>query len=127
MFKSFRKKSAQNTVEYALLISLVVAAVVSMQVYTERTIQARVRDASQQFVDRTWQLGSSTQVEPYYLASDYDTLRDETTEQVQGVNTFNTFEDSQRTRAEGGFQASRYCDGTDEDRGYPCVELMGGP
>ena len=127
MFKKLSKSRAQNTAEFSLLISLVIAAVVSMQVYAQRTIQARIRDASQQLVDRTWQLGSSTQVEPYYLASSYDTLRDDTTEQVQGSNFFNTYEDSQRTRDAGGFQASRYCDGTDEDRGYPCVELMGGP
>jgi Flp pilus assembly pilin Flp len=109
MFKKLMKnKKAQQTAEYALLISLVVAAIIAMQTYAQRTIQARIRDASTHLTSETSELGSTAQYEPYYLETSYDTLRDETTEQVQGTNQFDTLENSVRTRATGGFQSSSY-------------------
>lgn len=117
MFKKLIKnKKAQQTAEYALLISLVVAAIIAMQTYAQRTIQARVRDASVYLTSSTNTLGSTKQYEPYYLETSYETLRDETTEQVQlkgsradgSDATFNTLEDSKRTRQGGGFQSSVY-------------------
>ena len=109
MFKKLMKnKKAQQTAEYALLISLVVAAIIAMQTYAQRTIQARIRDAAVHLVDRTNALGTTAQYEPYYLETSYDTVRDELTEQVQGNGVFNTVEDSTRTRAAQGFQSSDY-------------------
>jgi uncharacterized protein (UPF0333 family) len=117
MFKKLMKnKKAQQTAEYALLISLVVAAIIAMQTYAQRTIQARIRDASAHLTAKTNALGTTAQYEPYYLETSYDTLRDETTEQVQTKGTssdgadatFNTLEDSIRTRGAKGFQSSAY-------------------
>jgi uncharacterized protein (UPF0333 family) len=109
MFKKLMKnKKAQQTAEYALLISLVVAAIIAMQTYAQRTIQARIRDASAHLTTATNKLGGTDQYEPYYLTTSYQTVRDETTEQIQGNATFNTFEDSTRTRGQGGFQSSDY-------------------
>ena len=111
MFRKLMKnKKAQQTAEYALLISLVVAAIIAMQTYAQRTIQARIRDASAALTAKTSDLGTTVQYEPYYLETSYDTLRDDTTEQVQdnSVGGFSTFEDSVRTRASGGFQSSAY-------------------
>ena len=109
MFKKLMKnKKAQQTAEYALLISLVVAAIIAMQTYAQRTIQARIRDASVHLTKVTNKLGTTAQYEPYYLTTSYDTLRDELTEQVQGNGVFNTVEDSKRTRAKAGFQSSAY-------------------
>ncbi len=48
-----RSKKAQSTAEYAIVIGLVIAAVVGMQVYVKRGIQAKVRDASDQKIDIT--------------------------------------------------------------------------
>jgi uncharacterized protein (UPF0333 family) len=85
MFKRLIKnKKAQQTAEYALLISLVVAAVIAMQTYAQRTIQARIRDASQYMAAQTGSLGSTNQYEPYYLETDYDVQRDDSTIEVQG-------------------------------------------
>jgi Flp pilus assembly pilin Flp len=85
MFKRLIKnKKAQQTAEYALLISLVVAAVIAMQTYAQRTIQARIRDASQYMAEKTGSLGSTNQYEPYYLETDYDVQRDDSTIEVQG-------------------------------------------
>jgi Flp pilus assembly pilin Flp len=117
MFKKLMKnKKAQQTAEYALLISLVVAAIIAMQTYAQRTIQARIRDASAQLTKSTSALGNTAQYEPYYLETSYETFRNETTEQIQEGGTaadgsdasFKTTEDSVRTRAEGGFQVSAY-------------------
>jgi len=113
MFKKLMKnKKAQQTAEYALLISLVVAAIIAMQTYAQRTIQARIRDASQYLANSTSELGKTVQYEPYYLTTQYETVRDDTTEQVQTISggraVFNTLENSVRTRTAGGFQMSNY-------------------
>ena len=41
-----QKNKAQSTAEYAILIALVVAAVVGMQTYVKRGLQARTHDAT---------------------------------------------------------------------------------
>jgi Flp pilus assembly pilin Flp len=111
MFRKLMKnKKAQQTAEYALLISLVVAAIIAMQTYAQRTIQARIRDASSHLTQQTNALGTTAQYEPYYLTTGYETVNDQVTEQIQdnSVGGFQTFEDSVRTRVDGGFQESSY-------------------
>ena len=113
MFKKLMKnKKAQQTAEYALLISLVVAAIIAMQTYAQRTIQARIRDAAVHMTNGTAELrelGTTQQYEPYYLETSYETTRNETTEQLQDQDgVFNTTELSTRTRGGGGFQRSAY-------------------
>ena len=117
MFRKLMKnKKAQQTAEYALLISLVVAAIIAMQTYAQRTIQARIRDASSHLTDATNELGTTKQYEPYYLTTVYETFSNENTDQVQTKGTssdgsdatFNTVTDSHRTRVTGGFQQSSY-------------------
>lgn len=71
-------KKAQTTAEYAILIALVVGAVVAMQVYVRRGLQARVRDVVDD-VDVGGQYSSvpglnniftaGDQYEPYYNSS----------------------------------------------------------
>lgn len=41
-----RKRKFQSTVEYGILLSIVVAALVAMQVYVKRAIQAKHKDAA---------------------------------------------------------------------------------
>lgn len=107
MFKKFRtNKKAQNTAEYALLISLVVAAVIAMQTYAQRAIQARIRDASKYMSNETRQLGTSNQYEPYYLTSDYTVQRADETTELLGTNLVSMATNSTRTRKSGGFQQS---------------------
>lgn len=117
MFKKLLKtKKAQNTAEYALLISLVVAAVIAMQTYAQRTIQARIRDASTYLSTQTSALGSTNQYEPYYLETNYDIFRDDVTIDVQGQKSDGTGAKfrmdlaTNRTRTSGGFQSSAYTD-----------------
>lgn len=75
MMKLFRNKKAQNVAEYAILIALVVGAIIAIQTFAKRALQARVRDASQYMTDQT-NFGQFTgdtyntgQYEPYYLQS----------------------------------------------------------
>ena len=112
--KLLKNKKAQQTAEYALLISLVVAAVIAMQTYAQRTIQARIRDASSYLTTQTSALGRTNQYEPYYLETDYDVVTDNTKTEMQ-TNRAGTsgslirIEDaSSRTRGAAGFQQSEY-------------------
>jgi len=79
MFKMFNRilnKKGQNTAEYALLISLVVAAIIAMQTYAQRALQARIRDASIYMKNNTSVLGNTEQYEPYYLQTNYEVARE---------------------------------------------------
>lgn len=113
MFKKLLKnKKAQQTAEYALLISLVVAAVIAMQTYAQRALQGRIRDASLYLATQTSAFGSTNQYEPYYLESSYDVARDETTEESMlagGATSKDMI--SNRTRGTAGYQSSTYNEG----------------
>ncbi len=109
MFKKLIKnKKAQNTAEYAILISLVVAGIIAMQTYAQRALQARVRDASIYLANQTSSLGNTVQYEPYYLTTDYTVTRDETTTQILDLGVVSQQEDSTRIRGDTGFQESEY-------------------
>lgn len=72
MLRKLRMKiKGQSTAEYAILIALVVAAIIAMQKYAQRALQARVRDAAQYMVGQTNTIGNSYQYEPYYLTTNY--------------------------------------------------------
>jgi Flp pilus assembly pilin Flp len=99
MFKRlFKNKKAQNTAEYALLISLVVAAVIAMQTYAQRAIQARIRGASIYMANQTSALGNTTQYEAYYQSSDYDVDRESTETTTQNNTTMSVAMDESRSR-----------------------------
>ena len=116
-----KSKKAQNTAEYAILISLVVAGIVAMQTYAQRALQARVRDSSDVMtsivgnsdVHNAWTdvggtaLGATKQYEPYYLASNYETDRtDEEEKGTKGEEGFYLNAKSDRTRK--GKQVTTY-------------------
>jgi Flp pilus assembly pilin Flp len=106
--KLIKNKKAQNTAEYAILISLVVAGIIAMQTYAQRALQARVRDASIFLVNATGSIGNTTQYEPYYLQSQYAVTRNEAQIQLLDNVTTSQRTDSTRTRGTGGFQESTY-------------------
>jgi Flp pilus assembly pilin Flp len=66
MLRILRSKKAQSTAEYAILIGLVVAALIAMQTYVKRGLNAKMKDATDRFATTT-NLGSTNQYEPYYL------------------------------------------------------------
>ena len=110
MFRKLNKnRKGQNTAEYALLISLVVAAIIAMQTYAQRTLQARIRDAALYLVNGTSGFGNSTvQYEPYYLTSNYQVDRTSTETVRLDTNVTGMDQVSNRVRLNGGFQSSAY-------------------
>lgn len=109
MFRNLMKnKKGQQVAEYALLIALVVAAIIAMQTYAQRSLQGRIRDAGLYLTSQTSSLGATSQYEPYYLNSDYTVSKDSTEREVQDADTVAQEEDSTRTREAGGFQSSSY-------------------
>ncbi|HPN88617.1 MAG TPA: hypothetical protein PLH56_04685 [Candidatus Omnitrophota bacterium] len=118
--KLFKNKKAQNTAEYAILISLVVAGIVAMQTYAQRALQARVKDSADVMtsivgtsdVQNSWSdvggnaLGSTKQYEPYYLAQDYNVYRDDSEE--KGYDTAGFYVDSNGERRRRGKQTTTY-------------------
>ncbi len=109
MFKKLKKnKKAQNTAEYAILIALVIGGVTAMQVYTQRALQAKIRDGAAFLTGTTNAIGNTAQYEPYYLTTNYEISRDDLDRQVLTDEDTRTLSDSLRNRASGGFQESTY-------------------
>lgn len=106
--KLIKNKKAQNTAEYALLISLVVAGIIAMQTYAQRALQARVRDASIFLQTETTGIGNTTQYEPYYLTTNYDITRVTGEVEQLGINQVSMASDTARNRDIGGFQSFAY-------------------
>ncbi len=115
MFRKLAKnKKAQNTAEYAILISLVVAGIIAMQTYAQRALQARVHDAAVFLKNETSDLGRTLQYEPYYLRSQYDVTRNESESQVLGDGIVRQLVNTTTTRGTGGFQDQVFCKDTDQ-------------
>ncbi|MDP3723323.1 MAG: hypothetical protein Q8R91_07495 [Candidatus Omnitrophota bacterium] len=76
------RERGQSTAEYAIVFAVVLAALVGMQVYVKRGINARTKVVSDHKAVEFWtELGQPaepdpTQYEPYYASSDFDVTRD---------------------------------------------------
>jgi len=65
-------RKAQSTGEYAIVISLVVAAAIAMQTYVKRGMQGKIAKAVDNYITATG--GTETGgYEPYYSKSDFTT------------------------------------------------------
>lgn len=109
MLRKLRNRiKGQSTAEYAILIALVVAAVIAMQTYAKRALQARIRDASIYMVEQTDGIGTTPQYEPYYLETQFDVTRHSNSAQILGnqVTSVNGIQNIER--ATGGFQQFGY-------------------
>ncbi|MBP7215876.1 MAG: hypothetical protein KBA46_01180 [Candidatus Omnitrophica bacterium] len=89
MLRRLAKSKAQSTAEYAVLFALVVGAALAMQVYVKRGIQGRVKNVVDHtgtggFVGRAQFAFTGEQYEPYYLASEAQTSRSSSQEDVLG-------------------------------------------
>ncbi len=52
MFKFLRKMKGQSTLEYAVLVIIVIGALLSIQIYIKRGIQGRMRSAADDIGDQ---------------------------------------------------------------------------
>lgn len=57
--------------EYAIVFSVVAAAVIGMQLFVKRGLQAKVKDVSNYYTNQTGgvAIGTTAQYEPYYTAA----------------------------------------------------------
>ena len=80
---AMRKCAGQSTAEYAILVGVVIAAVVGMQVYMKRGLQAKVAQVADHYTQQgTLTGGGATklkQYEPYYAFSEMETTVDRDT------------------------------------------------
>jgi uncharacterized protein (UPF0333 family) len=92
--KIWRRKG-QNTAEYAILISLIVAVAVTMQTYVKRGLQGGIKFV----VDKAKKSDTGTgQYEPYYLISSYDA-------------TTSSYKDIEQTKTSGEVERTYGADG----------------
>ncbi len=52
MFKLFQKKNAQSTLEYAVLIVIIIAALIAVQAYIKRGVQGRMKSSADDIGDQ---------------------------------------------------------------------------
>ena len=102
-------RRGQSVTEYAIVFTVVAAAIFGMQVYLKRGLQAKQRDATAYFTGVTGNplgtggdITTKSQYEPYYAESNYLTNQDSSiTEEVGGamglVNRNVSFENTART------------------------------
>jgi len=111
----FRRTKGQTVAEYAILLSLVVAAAVAMQVYVKRGLQARVKKGTDAFTGITGTISSGTgesvqfkaldQYEPYYQESEYNRYQENVQREKVGAGKIVTekLADITATKA-GGYE-----------------------
>ena len=111
MRKDRDRLCGQSTAEYAILIAIVVAAMVGMQTYVKRGLQAKYKDASDTLTQPVGQgtgldLPQLSQYEPYYARSNFQVnqSQNQTETTVQGGGVQRTGVTDTTTRTEGGFQ-----------------------
>lgn len=113
------RKEGQSTVEYALIIGVIVAALVGMQTYVKRGLQARYHDGmnflAAEVNTGAAGLGTTGQYEPYYQNSDYSVTQDRNEDEtvLARGQTTRTLTQDDRTRAINGFEESLDTTGAD--------------
>lgn len=96
-----RRKKAQSTAEYAIIIAIVVGALVAMQVYVKRGMQGRFKDAVEDLATNTTDLEPKNNTGPDavdYGQYEISTLEQTTIADVQSEST-DSFTKGQTTRA----------------------------
>ena len=103
MFKFLRKKKAQSTVEYAVLIIIIIGALLTIQIYIKRGIQGRLRTAADDIGEQFSPGGTNvyTEVSMHSRRNEvYDTgvststlLDAETTNMISSSNIINQYQE----------------------------------
>lgn len=112
--KKHQRQKGQNVAEYAILIALVVGAVLAMQTFVKRSLQARTRDGVEWLVEETQYLGDTGQYEPYFFESVYEVTKGvDETKTLTGSTNFEIDSYGTTHRAQGGYQRIMYGDGSE--------------
>lgn len=114
----------QSSAEYAIVLSLVVAAVIGMQVYVKRGLQARVKSGTDAFVSaganfeitapegaiglNAVKFTALRQYEPYYQESSYTSYSENVEQEHMGAGEISKEKVSDiSVREAGGYQSQR--------------------
>ncbi len=76
MFKFLRKMKGQSTLEYAVLIIIVIGALLSIQMYIKRGIQGRLRSAADDIGDQYDPGNVNYRVHTTVVSNTHDTFID---------------------------------------------------
>ena len=109
--KKHQRRKGQNIVEYSILFSIIVGAVLSMQLFVKRGLQGRYRDGVGWMAARTGDLGDTGQYEPYFFESSYEVSKgQDETKTLTGSTNFEVDSYGWTQRKAGGYQVSTYDD-----------------
>ena len=125
----FKKNKAQSTAEYAVVLSLVIAAVIGMQVYIKRGLQAKLKTGTDSLTsagsgftfNAVGGAGSAVtisalkQYEPYYQESSYTSYSENVEREHMGDGKVTKEKVSDiNARGAGGYQTQRGSDDATE-------------
>jgi len=112
MFLRLKNHRGQNTAEYAIVIALIIGAVIAMQIYVKRGLQAKMKDATDSITDKTTELGTTKQYEPYYSEQSMTSAQKSTSE-VEAQEGASKTTKTDQTSTRQGYQT--YKDTTGQD------------
>ena len=75
MLSRVRNRSGQSMAEYAIVLTVVIGAIIAMQLYVKRGLQGKVKDVTDNVGTSLAGAGINSptnQYEPYYASSAYD-------------------------------------------------------
>lgn len=99
MLRLLKNRKAQNTVEYAIMIALVIGAFSAMQIYVKRGLQAKLKAGADKIPgiiegqaggSAAGLLGAKTQYEPYYIREGQQDVQTTTSEGAEAGTISNT-------------------------------------
>ena len=71
------KRKGQSMAEYAIVLTVVITAIVAMQVYVKRGLQGKVKDVTDDVGIGLSTTTKTSQYEPYYAQSNFTTAQDQ--------------------------------------------------
>ena len=72
MLNRARNRSGQSMAEYAIVLTVVIGAIIAMQLYVKRGLQGKVKDVTDNVGVGLGAMNQTNQYEPYYASSDYN-------------------------------------------------------
>lgn len=116
-----RKNRAQGTLEYAMIIAVVVAALLAIQVYMKRGVQGKLRESTDQ-IGQQYSAGKMTSnytTEQIAEMKTKETFGLEGTAFTQGVSNFTVVTPSAVTRKAEGTSAEKVTQTLNEEVLFP--------
>ena len=106
-----RNRRGQSMAEYAIVLTVVIGAIVAMQLYVKRGLQAKVRDVTDDVGGGLTTTKHTSQYEPYYASSAMNTKQNQ-----QGSEAYQTGGTvARKTDQEETFRTGTSATGTDQN------------